>query len=111
MLKYDQRKLKRILIEEHGFDELNAADTSETLINFNSELQEALDQWLKDRTVIDHPTVEGITLKDIEDKMGSFINALTFMNGFLKDPEDAKIFKEIGFPFMEQPPRFPERRK
>ena len=106
MLKYDKGKLKQILIEEHGFDELNATDVSETLTYLNSELQPALDWWIEDRTVIDYPSVEGVTLTEIKSKMGSFINALTFMNNFLDDPESAKMFKEGKYPFMEGTPRF-----
>ena len=106
MLKYDKEKLKEILMEEHGLREIDAVDTSKSLTNLSSELQEAMDRWMEDRTVIDYPCVEGVTLRDIQDIMGSFINALQFMDGFLEDSEVEKMFKEGGYPFVEGMPHF-----
>ncbi|QKG83380.1 hypothetical protein GXN76_02100 [Kroppenstedtia pulmonis] len=94
MLKYDREKVKSILIHEEGYSETMAETFSETLVNLHEDLQPALDQWLKDRTISEEITVEGVTLKMImEKRRDSFRGALTTMSVFIEKPELARRFK------------------
>ncbi|QKG83384.1 hypothetical protein GXN76_02120 [Kroppenstedtia pulmonis] len=93
MLKYDAEKVKEILIHE-GYSERMAQSDAETLVNLHEDLQPALDQWLKDRTISEEITMEGVTLKMImEKRRTNFIGALASMSYFIKNPGSARRFK------------------
>jgi hypothetical protein len=64
MLQFDEKKLKKIFVEELGCKEDRADRSIELMRSFNEQLQPILDQWMEDRTYSDHP-INGVTLERV----------------------------------------------
>jgi hypothetical protein len=99
LLIFDENQLKTILIEEEGIEESKTFFIIENLKTLDDRLQEAMDQWMKDRSISNFD-VEGVDLKFIMEKgKVNFHNALTIMNAFLYDPNLAETYKQNPYGF------------
>jgi len=96
MLKCDKQVLKKILIEELNRDEEIANNIVANIESYNEKLQKTITTWMINRTILDDIEIEGVTLNYIMKKQDiSFIDALSKMNWFIDEPEEAKIFAAI----------------
>ncbi|MFD1423379.1 hypothetical protein [Laceyella tengchongensis] len=98
MLQFDEKKLKKILMEELGNKEDKADRGIELMRSFNEQLQPILDQWMEDRTYSDHP-INGVTLEMVfkHCKLDEFIKAMIHMNDFAEYPSLAEVFLKDPF--------------
>lgn len=91
MIIFDKAIIKEILIEE-GYSDDGEIDMIFSELNIiNASLQNVLDAYVADRTILDEFEVEGVTVNMIMDKFRcDFWNALGFMSTSIDNPQLAK---------------------
>ncbi|TCS94857.1 hypothetical protein [Hazenella coriacea] len=97
-LKFDEEQVKEILMKELGYDDEHAYATVKLLLkNMDEYFQDALDQWLEDRTVPEDLEVKGVSYKMIQESFNSdFIGTLLRLDTVLHKPGAAKsVLKQI----------------
>ena len=104
MVKVDIEALKKILIEELDYSEHNADFVLE---NFPREipgrLGEIWENWLKDRTVVEGPIFEDLTIQEVMKNRGcNFIVAVKYLFP-LFDPEKKDEEKQSLVGFYKKP--------
>ena len=83
MLKLDEKKLKKILTTELGYDSVAADRFAKHFPPVHDELVEATEQWLKDRTVND-VSISELSIKEVMRVQGyHFLLAIREMNRLL----------------------------
>lgn len=101
LLKIDKEGVKKRLLED-GFNDFEAEDEMIMLGRMNGCLQPLLDAYVKDRTLSEAFTVDGVTIKMAMDvERVNFWIGLDYMEVYMKNPrytemvkKDAKAIKE-----------------
>ncbi len=97
MAHFDQEVVKRILVEELGFDSLLTSISIEALTNMDDRLQPVLDAWIKDRTETNY-TFHDISIKEIMERENcGFLGALSTMNTCLRSPGFIAEYRKVDF--------------
>lgn len=94
MLQFDITQLANILVEEYNYSRFPITEKLKAFQkNAPEGLQDALNAWIKDRTILDEPNIDGITIQKImERNQTHFFNALVSMGTILRDPSKAVIY-------------------
>ncbi len=96
-MKIDTEKVKKILVDELDYKEFEAEHFLKDFPNINEELVPAVEQWLKDRTIVD-TDFGGITIKDVMKTRCHFLMAINQLNRLFDDDlsdEKKKRLKEL----------------
>jgi hypothetical protein len=95
VLNFDGAALAKIMREENHYDEYTIDEELLNLELVTTPLQTVLDAYIKDRTVDDKLSIEGVTTKYVMQKWNcDFLHALEKMDHCLNYPEDLKETKE-----------------
>jgi hypothetical protein len=82
--------IKQILIKELGYSDHSASITAKDLLSLDQSLQNALNDWVEDRTEVEFG-VEGFTTNWLITEKGmTYPAALIALDWLIKEPEVAK---------------------
>lgn len=90
MYQIDKAKARKILIEEEHYDAFDADQLLEDYPPIGDPLAQAVQQWLRDRQLLD-TQVEGLTIKQIIDnRQYHFLVAVKALNRLLDPSKTAE---------------------
>jgi hypothetical protein len=96
-MELDKEEVKKILTDELGYEDWHADFFLKDFPTINKELVPAVQQWLKDRTIVD-TDFEGITIEEaMKASGGNFLVTIRRLNRLFDDDlseEDIRFLKE-----------------
>lgn len=104
VVHFDSAVVRRMMLEDGYANDKDLEISINSLKKIDKKLQPLIDAYIKDRTISDAFTVEGLTVAMIMKKYdSSFWSALESLDNFIDNPEGAKLLKESPYSIKLRP--------